>query len=100
MPFYCVTVHGTGINVPDVSGDEPPAVGFYSVMRLSADNTENAKRIAIENVRQRWAAQGLPQRNVGREPALEVEEVERASLFRWLRSRGGGFIFYPEEDDE
>lgn len=100
MPFYCVTVHGTGIKIPSMNGNESPAVGFYSVVRLAADSTENAKRIAIEKCRQRWASKSLAQKNLGREPHLKVEDIERASLFKWLRSRGGGFIFYPDENDE
>ena len=100
MPFYYVTVHGTGIKIQNTSGNGPPAVGFYSVMRLAADSTEDAKRIAIEKCRHQWASKNFAQKNMGQEPHLEVEEVERAGLFRWLRSRGGAFIFYPDENDE
>ena len=103
MPFFRVMLHGTGIEVPSVEGDEPPIVGFYTSRDVTASDEGVAVRAAADLVKAEWVSGDYADANRGSVPELAPEGVTRIGLFaRWL-SRTRGYTFYaadPAEDAE
>lgn len=101
MPFYCVIVHGEGINFPDTDDGEP-SVGFYTWRTVWAPTCEKAGSKALAAVRRRWRGGKYARGNNGSPPMLTVERSTVVDLDAFLQElcRTPGHIFYPAEETE
>jgi hypothetical protein len=96
MPTYYVILSGHGIKVPSVP---LPIIGFFAGRRVRASNKAAAAEIAKDMIAREWRAGEYAASNIGREPELEVDEIQEMSLLSRLFSRASfkGYTFYCED---
>ena|SRR5258706_13833179 len=100
MPHFGVIVHGTGIEVPAIGGDEPPMVGFFTTRAVTARDANEASRLAADAIRNEWSVGSYASANRGSAPTLRVDDVFELSFFgRWFKRRRG-YTFYAGDSDE
>ena len=97
MSHFCVTLEGTGIHILSPLGGAP-IVGFYSVVRLRAENSSQASSIAASQCRERLRKRLERSGGDSEQLSLAVESVLPCSWLKAFFSPGGGFIFFPADD--
>jgi hypothetical protein len=96
MPFYEVTVVGTGIRVPV---EDREAVGFFRLIRVSAADPTDAEAKAVPRLHADWQSTVHAQLNQGVAPTVLVEKACTLPWwYRFLPARRG-YIFF-ENDSE
>jgi hypothetical protein len=99
LPHFRVMFHGTGIDVPDLSGDGPPIVGFYTSRNVTAASVEGAVETAAAIIQAEWTTGDYASANRGSKPELTAESVFRiGALKRWF-TRVQGYAFYADDED-
>jgi hypothetical protein len=98
MGYFRVLLHGDGIRVEGETASRP-IVGFYTTRMVRATSEVEARRKAIEVVRQQWATGAEAKSNLGSAPSLKVEEISPAKLLQGLLFRNTGYTFYPEDEN-
>ena len=100
MPSFSVVVHGTGIELPQVTPvEEPPSIGFHRVECVRAANEAEAQARAIAAIAADWESPRYALSNRGAPPTLVVDSVNRVSLWhRYFVHRNGAHIFYPADE--
>ncbi|WP_038166637.1 hypothetical protein [Verrucomicrobium sp. BvORR106] len=102
MPFYQITFHGSGFNT-HIEGGDKPLIGFYTVRRVWAADSWDAKRLALDRLEQEEKVEWLRSdaRSHGSTPAIQIQEVDQITLWNYLfGSYTKGFIFYSNEFEE
>lgn len=99
MPSYQVILRGQGIELP-VEGEAQPIVGFYTTRAVTAQNPEDAVRIASEIVAAEWRDGEYAALNRGGSPILSAERVFGLSILRRWFGKPKGYSFYTREDTE
>ena len=95
VPTYDVVVQGRGLSVPVGAG---VAVGFFRVVRVTANDPHDASQRALRLAQAHWNASPNVTLNRGDAPKFTVDSV--AALPWWRRFLGGkmGYAFYSNED--
>jgi len=96
VPTFDVTVLGRGILLRVGNGD---ALGFFRLVRVTADDQSSAETKALALVRSEWEASPNARINRGSAPQLRVDSIGILPWWhRWLPARRG-YIFFAKEDE-
>lgn len=96
MPFFQVALHGDGVLIVN-ENPEHNIIGFYTTRIVRASDEANAARAACTMVQAQWLSPPYKTSNVGGPPRLQVESVQRSSIWSSLRFRNTGHSFYRED---
>ena len=99
MPYFNVTLSGTGIRLAMSDGADP-AIGFFTTRRVRAPDTEQAGRHAVADTLQDWQGEGCFSRmNEGSVPAISVDRVRVLPLLEVMfKRKPRGYTFYRWDD--
>ena len=97
MPYFKVLINGRGLNVPN---EERNATirGFYTTRLVRAQDSSQAKTMALAAVRETWQKHPYAQANSGTAPVLCAEEVTPSSFLESLRFKNTGHSFYASAE--
>jgi hypothetical protein len=106
LPFarrrYRIVLHGTGILIPDVEGEDP-IIGFRAVRHIRAASPQEATLVAVARLRNAWFSSPWSTANKTGGPTVTVEkvEIEKSLLTRSRPNRGYDFYRHvpPREAD-
>ena len=99
MPYYCVTLEGSGIRVEDADGG-PPIIGFLTTRAVRAHSVEEAEQMAKAMVLEDWTTGQYASSNQGGAPVLKVERVYASSWWKFLRFKNRGHSFFTADDED
>jgi hypothetical protein len=99
MPFFRVSLHGSGISVP-FHGNAEPAIGFFCHREVRAADAARAQELAIACVLAEWKGNGkYAGLNRGELPVLVVEGWTQIGWKQGLFGRTPpGPAFYRHDD--
>jgi hypothetical protein len=97
MPYFLVTLHGDGIEIPRDDGSGP-MIGFYRTCLVRADGPTEAARIASDQVSADWTSQRYAGANKGNVPRLKTEAVVPANFLQRFTFKNGGHVFYGRRE--
>ena len=87
-----VLLEGTDISIPGFDDPTRVLTGFFVSRIVVAETTEEAVARASAGVTEDWASGRYA--SLGTSPSLEASEVDRLSLWGWVRARNTGYVFY------
>jgi hypothetical protein len=100
MPRFCVTLEGGPVFLTDPATTQLARFGFFTTRWVQAATVQEATSIACKLVIEELAAKGRV--NPPDQPLnVTSQEVVQLSWIESLRQRGtgGGFSFFPEEEN-
>ena len=99
MPYFRVTLSGSGISYPFEDGSDP-VIGFFTTRDVRASDFESAGHLAKELVLAEWRDSGpYAAANRGAIPSLVVENSFPIGMLEGIFGRKpAGYSFYTHDD--
>ena len=96
MAHYRVVIQGRGLKIPS---EDDFIIGFFATRLVESDSIENAKSIAIANMKNEFFEDDMLKMNMSDKAEITINTIEKVGLFDRIFKTfpRKGFTFYLEE---